>query len=131
MSAPKYLLRWRYEYANKLPLFGMWSSPGAQEDLPTKAWPHNTEGMIYAVIEAKDFVTREISQKVRVPKQDFRNFQWIAAASIDLAKISVTHTKIAGLKIQTRDKELSVFEDGSCSEAPFQADNINFKTYGI
>jgi hypothetical protein len=135
MSQPKkYLLRWRYEWADRPTKFGMWSNQGSQDDLSTKAWCHNHEGLVSAIIEAKNIETREVKPVVRVPGQDFRNFQWLAVASVPMSVAGgklQPMSQVVGLKIQTRDEEVSVYDDGTLHRAPFEAHNINFATYGI
>lgn len=131
----KYLLRWRFHWFDRPSKFGMWSHPGEQKDLATKAWYHNKEGLILAVIEGKDVVTREVKVLVECPGQDYRNFQWVALASVVPGALagggSVTPlTRIGGLKVQTRNEEITVMDDGSITTVPFTAEDQHFATYG-
>jgi hypothetical protein len=132
MQHPKYLLRWRFEWPDKPAKYGMWSHSGAKDDLATKAWCNNKSGLLYAIIEAKDFITREIKTIVRCPGQDFRNFQWVALASMPgFVKGSVTPmTRIGGITILTRAEDIQVFDTGQLRRTPSTTHNLNFATYG-
>jgi hypothetical protein len=130
---PKYLLRWRFEWPDRPAKFGMWSHAGRQDDLATKAWCHNKEGLLWAVVEAKDYITREIKTIVRCPGQDFRNFQWITLAiapAIGLKGSVRPMTMIGGITINTRNEDIDVFDSGTLKRRPSTNQNVNFATYG-
>lgn len=133
LHVPKYLLRWRFEWADRPAKFGMWSHPGKQDDLATKAWCSNKEGLLWAIIEAKDFLTRETKTIVRCPGQDFRNFQWIALAvapSLNFKGAVTPMTMVGGLTMLTRTEDIQVFDSGKLVRAPSTTQNLNFATYG-
>jgi len=129
---PKFLLRWRFEWPDKPVKYGMWSHSGTQEDLATKAWCNNGPGLAFAVVEAKNYLTREIKPVVVCPGQDFRNFQWIALANVPgfVKGKMIPVTRVGGIILQTRDEEITVHDCGKVLRAPFTAHNINFATYG-
>jgi hypothetical protein len=112
----------------------MWSVSGEETDKSNKAWCNNFEGLVTASIEAKNYETREIKPIVVCPGQDFRNFQWVCVASVSpfalKGKNQVPHPKVVGLKMMTREEEITAFETGSLKRDPFKAENLNFATYG-
>lgn len=130
---PKFLLRWKFEWNDRPSKFGMWSLPGSTDDLATKAWCSNREGLKTAIIESKDYVTREIKTVVAVSGQDFMNFQWVALASVNVNSVkgkTTPRTIIGGLKIITRHEEITAFDFGKVTRAKNSVENINFATYG-
>lgn len=139
---PKFLLRWRFEWPNRPAKFGMWSHSGDVKDLATKAWCNNGENLAFAIVEAKNFVTREIKPVLICEGHNFRNFQWVANAfpsgrfsigpkGIDFKIQNGTPmTRISGIKIVTRTEELMVLDCGKITRQPLTCGNINFATYG-
>ena len=133
MFRPKFLLRWKFIYSDGSSKAGLWSNSGPKNDLTSKAWCNNREGLKNALIEAKNNDTRETSVVAECSGQDFQNFQWLALASVQPFGIkgAVTPlTRVGGLKLITRHEEISVFDNGSGKKEPNTKQNINFATYG-
>jgi len=131
---PNYLLRWRFEWNGKPFKAGMWSHPGDERDLENKAWNKNKEGLLWAMVEAKNYINRA-DQKivVAVPGQDFLNFQWIALGMIPMRNLKVESqatTLIGGLKVLTRHEEICVYDTGKVTRGPHDNHMINFATFG-
>ena len=129
-QAPKFLLRWRYDYPNG-PRMGMWSNPGGKGNA---AWSQNKEGLIRASVEGKNLKTKEIVTLAQCDGHDFRVFQWIAAAKVPgLMKGTVRPmTQLIGMKILTGDTEIQILDTGHVQEVPLKEGekNLNFATYG-
>lgn len=122
-----YLLRWRFDYADRASVFGMWNSPHIS------AWDKNREGVVRASIEAKDVATREVRTVVACDGHEFRNFQWLAVAAVGPFRGSVTPaTHNIGLKLLTRDEEIAILVNGKGARRLLTEDekNINFATFG-
>lgn len=107
-TGKQYLLRWRYDFRGKAPIFGMWNNPGIT------AWDRNGEGLATASIEAKDIVTKEIKRVVEVQGHVFRNFQWLVVARVNLAAhgSQTPFPEHVGLKIITTHEEVAVLING-------------------
>jgi len=105
----KYLLRWRFDFADGKVKTGSWNGSSIT------AWDINKDGLIRASIEAKDYVTKKIKKMVECKGEDFVNFGWIgfASASAALSGVTVTpNTVIGGLNMLTRDNNIRVFING-------------------
>lgn len=135
LGQSKFLLRWRFEWSDRPPKYGMWSQAGSQDDLETKAWRSNKSNLLYAIIEAKDRISREIKPIVIVEGHRFMNFQWLAEAVIPMRlggqlKKLIPWTKMRGIKVLTPAEEITVFDCGKVTRQPNSATNINFATFG-
>lgn len=131
---PEYLLRWRYEWKDRPTKYGMWSHSGAADDVHTRAWDKNHDGLLWAMVEAKGYVNRA-DQKivVAVPGCDFLVFQWLALGLLPMFNLkgpTRAATRIGGLKILTRYEEISVLDCGKIERGPHTSHDINFATYG-
>lgn len=73
------------------------------------------ENLLWAVIEAENMKTWEVSRAAECPGEDFCNFEWVAGASIGTGGDGLRHDLI-GLKIRARNKTIQVLNDGSVSE---------------
>ena len=133
INTAKYLLRWRYDYPEKV-VRGMWSNAG--ENPANQAWSNNKEGLVRAIIEGKDLKTKEIKVLAECPGEDFRVFQWVASVRMPggaPAGGSVTIAgSIIGMKLLTRDEELTILDTGlgKARPLPESEKNLNFRTYG-
>lgn len=132
MNHPKYLLRWCFEYANKPKKYGLWSNPG--EHQTEQAWCQNKEGLLEAVIEGKNFITREIIPLASINGQDFVNFQWIASATQRGLKVSgrPLPKSIVGLMIVGREDKIKIYNNGLCQTEKHNLDygRINLAGFG-
>ena len=133
MYRPKFLLRWKFIYSDGSVKAGLWNNPGPKEDMPTKAWCNNKSNLKFAMIEAKNNDTRKTETVVECSGQDFQNFQWLALASVNPFSVkspTTPRTRIGGLKMITRDEEITVFDDGTGNKEPNTKQNLHFATYG-
>lgn len=112
----KYLLRWRFDFANNKPSkYGQWSRPATRpEDLAAMV---NKDALVRASIEGKDRKTRQIVTIVECDGHDFVNFEWINArhhfcANLGATMIAPFH-RLLGLKLVTRELKACVFLDGT------------------
>lgn len=111
-----YQLRWCFEYSDGKPKkFGMWNLPGEMDS--EKAWCQNKDHLLYASVEAKHPVSKEIITMVRCKGSEFVNFGWIAKAVMSLTGSGgKLPSGIIGLQLRGRDRLVDVFVDGSVSE---------------
>ena len=128
-----FLLRWRYDFSDGKVIAGMWSNPGKNQ--ANQAWFHNKEGMIRASIEAKDLATSLISTVAECKGEDFRNFQWMAAAKVKPLGIGGEYSPqstILGLRLLTRNNAVEAFVNGTGNTRPLTEGEkkIEFATYG-
>lgn len=123
-------LRWRFDYGDGKPTkVGMWSDPGPEGDTATKAWCHNRGAVARAIIEGKNLATKEIMALAECPGVDFVNFEWMAAASVNPFRLDKGYTpltRLQGLKLKTRDRELRVYEDGRVEDSDRQQEDLSF-----
>jgi hypothetical protein len=132
---PNYLLRWRFEWADKPTKCGMWSTSAAKNDDANQAWNKNTTGLLWAMVEAKNYINRA-DQKivVAVPGQDFMLFQWLALGIVGMRHLKIQNNKattlIGGLKILTRYEEICVYDCGKVLRGPHDNHNVNFAAFG-
>jgi hypothetical protein len=127
-----YLLRWRFDFLNHPTKYGQWSRSATRlEDMAAFALK---EGLVRASIEGKHIETREIKTFAEVDGWDYCVFKWMAIASGPaFVKGSVTPvSRIVGLKIVAREREIDVLNDGTVTTAPRAKDeiSINYATYG-
>lgn len=112
---PRYELRWRFDFAQKVTRCGMWSrSSNKTEEMAAFV---NKDGLILASIEAKNYYTQEQFIIAECNGQDFVNFKWIAerhsvTGGTGLYSFSNWH-QLVGLKLVTRDFDLNVHFDGT------------------
>lgn len=127
-----YLLRWRFDFANHPMRYGQWSRAATRpEDMAAFALK---EGLVRASIEGKHIETREIKTLAEVDGWDYCVFKWMAAASGPaFVKGSVTLvSRILGLKIVAREREIEVYNNGQINIVPRAEDEklIHYATYG-
>jgi hypothetical protein len=126
-NAP-YLLRWRFDFADRAAVFGMWNSSAIS------AWDKNREKLVRASIEAKSTVTHNTVTIAECDGHDFRNFQWLAISRVNPNfKGSVTpRSETIGLKILTTHDEVTVLISGECAARRLtdEEKGIHFATYG-
>ncbi len=112
MFQPKdslYLLRWRFDFADRPSKMGMWSQSGTRDE--DKASFVNTTGLVRASIEGKDIATREVKVLAECDGHDYVVFKW-NAAFISTGSFATGQHVLTGLKLVTRDFELDVFPSG-------------------
>lgn len=120
-------LRWKFEYADKPDKKGGWDYTG--DDPLLQAWRQTKEGLLFAVIEAKDY-NQVIHRVFECSGQDFCNFQWEMEASFAVSGKVGYHRQI-GLTLVSRSERATIFRNGSCQVIPRQADDFdNHYLYG-
>lgn len=127
-----YLLRWRFDFMHHPSKMGQWSRAATrQEDMAAFCLK---PGLVRAAIEGKNFETREIKILAEVDGWDYCVFKWVAMASIPGNFRGTVHPigKIMGLKIVSREKEITAFPDGSIKIDPRDPEEkkIHYATYG-
>lgn len=123
-----YCLRWRFDFAGKPEVFGMWDSA------VISAWNQNKEGLVRASIEGKHRGTKQTIVLAECDGHDFRNFQWLAVSKVNPG-MSGSVTPVAhniGAKILTTSDEILVLNDGHVVRRPLTEGekSINFATFG-
>lgn len=120
-------LRWKLEYVDKPPRGGGWDYTG--DDPLLQAWRQPREGLLFAVIEAKDH-NQIIHRVFECNGQDFCNFQWEAEASVSLNGKVGQHRQV-GLTLVSRSERATIFRNGFCQVIQRQADDLdNHFSYG-
>ena len=113
-----YLLRWRFEYLDRVK-YGMWSNSGTRPE--DQAWAQDKTGLVKAKIEAKDVATRQITTIAECSGDQYVNFQWIATATIQPFSINGSTTpitRIVGLRLITKDEKQEVYANGAMRTYP-------------
>jgi len=129
----RYDLRCSFEFIGKPSWRSMWNRSGkAASD---QAWCQNKTGLVYAVIEGKDIVTRETIRLVECSGDKFANFEWLAQATIPMGAIhgAITVPGInIGLVLVTSNERITVTQDGNISvEARSEEDKrFHYAGYG-
>lgn len=103
-------LRWRFEYTDKPAKVGVWNYIGEDESL--QAWRQPKEGLLFAVIEAKDH-NQIIHRVFECAGQDFCNFQWEMEARFSI-KGAVGEHKLVGLTLVSRTERATIFKNAAC-----------------
>jgi hypothetical protein len=129
-----YLLRCCLEYSdNKKTWRSMWNM--TQENATDAAWRQSKDNLLFALIEAKNIVTRDISVVAVCNGDDFCNFQWIATVACNSTggfnSVTTRGTNI-GLKIISRNDEIIVYCDKKIQlrKRTEEEKKINFAAYG-
>lgn len=122
----KHLLRWRFDYADKPSVMGMWCRSSSNP--VDQAWNKNT-GIVRASIEAKNLESKITKVLVSADASQFRNFSWKALGKIRSA--GIVH-QIVGLQMWTTDKKITAYIGGELvvEDLTEEDKKINFKTYG-
>lgn len=127
----RYTLRWRFDYLTRPSKAGMWGL--TTRNKVDSAWSQPRDGMIRACIEGKNLRTREIKMLAECRGCDFRVFQWLATALCPIfpGGTRSLKSKLVGLKMLTRDEQVTVLYDGSVQVEPLSESlrELNFKTY--
>lgn len=117
----KFLLRWRFDFANNKPSkYGQWSRPATiKNDLAAMV---NKEALVRACIEGKDRKTKEITPIVECDGHDFVNFEWVNArhhlvANLGCSMLAPFH-RLLGLALVTREMKALVLLDGTVLPRP-------------
>lgn len=130
---PRFELRWRFEFANKINRCGMWSK--SSNNPSEMAAFVNKDGLLLAAIEAKNFYTQEQFIIAECQGQDFVNFKWNAErhqilSAPGLYSFANWH-QLVGLTLVTREVELAVYFDGSSHIEHRTEEDKNFHYEGF
>lgn len=129
-ASRRYLLRWRFEYADGKPArYGMWSTPANKADFDSQAWTQNKGAIARAMVEGKDIRTKEVKVLLDCPGVDFVNFEWNALAAFNPYSIGgacIPRTTLAGLQIRSRYAITSVDETGFVEAKPRPPEDMAF-----
>lgn len=136
MLVPKYRIRWRYDWLDRAPKWGMWSlSTKNPED---QAWNKQKDNLMFASVEGKT-PNGEIVTLCQVAGQDFCFFQWVAVASTPALSLVETGkkpfnpvTRLIGIKLVTRYENISVFDTGHIFREPRTQEDMeyNYAAFG-
>jgi hypothetical protein len=110
-----YMLRWRFEYWNRPARYGQWNQ--AASNISDMAYAQNFDGMVAALIEAKDFRTREIFTIAECDGDDYINFQWMSSYRTDF-RTKLATQEIIGLKLIARDEVTEALTTGLVYRLP-------------
>lgn len=113
-QAPRYDLRWCFDFVSKPSRYGRWSAPAANQS--EMAAFVNKEGLVCARIEARNFYTNEVHTIAECDGWEFVNFKWNAErhkmmSSSNLPSLANFHN-LTGLKLVCRDIEVDVYFSG-------------------
>lgn len=127
LSEPVRFLRWRFEYVDKPPKIGAWDDSAPEES--AKAYRQSREGLLFAVIEAKDF-NGIIYRVFECSGPDFCNFQWEVAAQLNVGGQPGRH-RLVGLTLVSRNERATAFHHGMTSVEQRSKDDFdNHYSYG-
>jgi hypothetical protein len=115
----RYLLRWCYRYHDGKPdKRGQWLN-----GVEGEAARITRENLLVAVIEAKDWETRDVFPLYECPGQDFVLFQWLATQRIRMGgPICYGEGAVVGLRILARNEIVDVFTNGEIVKKPTNHD---------
>lgn len=132
LGAKKYLLRWRFDFANSPTRMGMWNSTGPSQHGAQMAWSTNKENMVLAQIEGKDIYTNETKTLVACEGHNFVNMKWYAAISCGSFNRGQYPGQIIGLILQTREQDVLYLVDGryGVKNRTEQDKNFNYAGFG-
>lgn len=112
-----YDLRCVFEYVSKPVWRSQWNRTG--DIASDAAYMQTKTGLLFAVIEGKNIITREIVRLAEYPGGDFCNFQWVAASFVPLNGTSgKLNSRLLGLAMITRNNIITVFKDGTIKIDP-------------
>lgn len=127
----KYMVRWRFDFADKPTKVGFWGRAGDQKTGEGLAAFVNKEGLVRASIEGKDMNGGAIKTLIEVDGHDFCNFQWMAAAKYALgAGDQVCPMRLLGMKLISRDFEFWTFPTGLVHREPRTVEDKSFHYAG-
>ena len=120
---PKYLLRWRFDFADKPTRYGIWNNPQG------KAWAVNKDGLIMASIEGKDIMTREVKTLVACDGHEFVNFKWHAIVKGMGGRLPA---RPIGMILQTREMDVLMLMNGdhATKQRTEYDKNFNYAGFG-
>ena len=129
---PEYVLRWAFEYADGKRRAGIW---GQSTDNPgDSAWAQPKIGLIRAIIEGKNQITKNIVRFAECSGEDYRVFQWVAVAAMPgfgfRGSVNLP-SRLVGLKLLARDQMYEVHGNGKVVITPItdRQREIQFASY--
>lgn len=122
-------LRWCFDYHDKPTRTGAWNSH-KENDPHASALMQTKSGLMFAAIEAQDRDKTKIVRLCECVSSEFCNFEWVATASVSPhfknGAEQVTRPVIVGLKIVTRNNEITVFVNGDIETSKRQYEDKLF-----
>ena len=128
-----WLLRWKFEYNDHKPTkFGQWNKYGNH---PTDfAWAQPKSNLLRAVIEGKNYYTREISTFAECPGHAFLNFQWVGGTQIPLkpkgGKV-IRQPTVLGLTLLTPTRSYTFYINGKREDKPTPPELLKLNFAGL
>lgn len=120
-------MRWRFEYTDKPDKYGAWDDSAPEET--AKAYHQSREGLIFAVIEAKD-LHGVIHRIFECPGHDFCNFQWEVTATFGIRGGTGRH-QLIGLSLVSRTHRATLYHNGNVEIVERDKDDLdNHYSYG-
>lgn len=118
----KYRIRPALEFLKGRRWYGMWDNPPATDDVANLISAQDRAGLVYACIDVKNWVTKEVKTVVRCARADYVQHRWVFCApspSIGLkGGVRLNNAFVQGLTIVTRDEKVTIFVDGSIKREP-------------
>ena len=109
----RWLFRWRFEYWDeKNPKIGGWYPATRVEDMASTQTKNN---LARAVIEGKNFLTKEVKVFAEVLGEDFINFEHLA---IQIYREGQMINHVYGMRIQARTSTISCLDNGEVKYEP-------------
>lgn len=113
----RWLYRWRFDFHHRPTKFGSWQgSSNRMEDLASYV---NKDGLAFARVEGKHFLTREIRIFAECAGWDFINFEFLACLiSNDKSSLNFVY----GLRLRSDKSLTTCLADGSTRIEQFTPD---------
>ena len=109
--ANRWLFRWRFDFSgNKSPRIGGWFPATRFEDMASTV---NKDGLAWASVEGKHFITKEVKVFVQCHGEDFINFQHLA---LWISSGGRATQRTFGMRLEHRYGILNCYETGTIEE---------------
>jgi len=133
LHAPRYDLRWVFDFVNKPTRRGIWSNPGNETDSAGRV---NKNDLLRATIEARNYYTEETAIVAECTGEDFVNFKWKASrhqlmSGSNLHMLANYHS-LDGLTLVCRSVEVHVLFSGEhlVTERTEEDKNFHYECFG-
>lgn len=115
--ADRWLFRWRFDFfGNKPPRIGGWFPAVRLEDMASTV---NKDGLAWASIEGKHFITKEVKVFVQCHGEDFINFQHLSLCVSSGGRLTQrTH----GMRMVHRHGIFNCYETGTIEDGTLGRD---------
>lgn len=127
----KYRIRPALEFLKGRRWYGMWDNPAEVDDPKNLISAQDRAGLLFACIDVKNWVTKEVKTVVRCARADYVQHRWVFCAPSPClglrGGVKLQRKIVQGLTIVTRDEKVTIFVDGSIKREPM---NEARNTYG-